>query len=275
MEKRLNDLKEREKELHCMYRVHEALKHEQLHLRDMLKKAADQIPAGWRYPGLCMVKITLEDLTITTDHFFETIICQSADIVVDDNMVGTITVYYSQQPSDSENAFLPEEQHLLNNIAGQFAQAVFIRRLRNTVHYIDAASDKQTDTAFLLKPDSDQHWRWRNKKIRKVVELTDFAYYGIQHVYLIGSVKEANAGPKSDIDLIVHFIGDNEQRSMLKEWMAGWGYALSEYNYEHTGYKVVGSLIDLHILTTKEIREKSNSYAAMVGSLHNSARLIQ
>lgn len=273
MEKRFNDLKEREKELYCMYRVHEALKHEQLHLRDMLKEAVDQIPDGWRYPGLCMVKLSLEDVTITTDHFFETIISQSTDIVVDDNIVGEITVYYSQQPSDSDNAFLPEEQHLLNNIAGQVAQAVFIRRLQNTVHYIDDASGEQTDNA-LLKPDSDQHWRWRDKMIRKVIELSDFAYYGIRHVYIIGSVKEATAGPKSDIDLIVHFIGDHVQKSLLIEWMAGWGYALSEFNYERTGYRVADSLIDLHIVTTDEIRENSNSYAAMIGSLHNSARLI-
>jgi predicted nucleotidyltransferase len=277
MEKKIQDLREREKELNCMYRVHEALKREDLALRDTLKKAIEQIPDGWQFPGLCMVKLELDEYHITTSHFFETNIYQSADIVVDENVVGTIYVYYSQHPSQSktDHDFLPEERHLLNNIAGQIAQAIFIRRLQSTIDYMgEETEDKQADHE-LLRTDSDHHWRWRKKMVESLADLIDFSNYGIVHIYLIGSVKEATSGPKSDIDLLIHIAGDQTKEKLLREWISGWGYALAQINYEKTGYWVEGSLIDLHLIHTEEIQKKSNSYAAMIGSYHNSARLIK
>ncbi len=277
MEKKIHDLREREKELHCIYRVHEALKREDLSLRDALKKAVEQIPDGWQYPGLCMVKLELDDYHITTGHFFETNIFQSADIIVDENVVGTIYVYYSQHPYHSKTtpAFLPEEKQLLNNIAGQIAQAIFVRRLQKTIDYIGKEKENQQAGNTLLRTDSDHHWRWRKKMTEALTDLIDFTYYGIYHIYLIGSVKEATAGPKSDIDLLIHVTGDQTKEKLLKEWISGWGVALSQINYEKTGHWVEGSLVDLHLIHTEEIQNKTNSYAAMIGSLHNSARLIK
>jgi predicted nucleotidyltransferase len=277
MEKKIQELREREKELNCMYRVHEALKREDLALRDALKDAVGHIPYGWRFPGLCMVKLELDEYHITTSHFFETNIFQSADIIVDENVIGTIYVYYSQHPFSSEKtpAFLPEEKHLLNNIAGQIAQAIFIRRLQTTIDYMGKHKDDQQVGAGLLRVDSDHHWRWRKKMVEVLADLIDFSYYGVCHVYLIGSVKETTAGPKSDIDLLIQTTGEQNKEELLREWISGWGYALAQMNYEKTGYWVEGSLIDLHIVHTDDIENKSDSYAAMIGSHHNSARLIK
>ena len=277
MEKKLHDLREREKELQCIYRVHETLKDEESPLRNVLKQAIDQIPDGWQYPGLCMVKLEMEDYHITTTHFFETNIFQSADIIVDDNVVGQISVYYSKEPPNSktESCFLPEEKHLLNNIACQIAQAIFIRRLKRTMDYIDTNTQNQSSQVGLLGTDSDQHWRWRLQMVEKIAEQTDFEYYGVKNIFLIGSVKNANAGPMSDIDLLIHVTDNSKKEEFLKEWIAGWGYALAQINYNKTGHLVDGSLIDLHIVYTEQIRNKTNSYAAMIGSVNNSARLIK
>jgi predicted nucleotidyltransferase len=277
MEKKIQDLREREKELNCMYRVHEALKREDLALRDALRNAIEHIPDGWQYPGLCMVKLELDEYHITTSHFFETNVFQSADIVVDENVVGTIYIYYSQHPSHSQSnpAFLPEERHLLNNIAGQIAQAIFIRRLKSTIEYMGKESKVPSAGSELLKTDSDHHWRWRKKMVEALTDRIDFSYFGIFHIYLIGSVKEATAGPKSDIDLLIHVAGDQAKEKLLKEWISGWGHALAQINYEKTGYWVEGSLIDIHLIYSEEIQNKTNSYASMIGSIHNSARLIK
>ncbi|MGM0498155.1 MAG: nucleotidyltransferase domain-containing protein [Bacteroidota bacterium] len=277
MGKNINDLREREKELQCIYRVNEALKDEEAPLRDVLKRAIDQIPDGWQYPGLCMVKLEMDDYHITTNHFFETNIFQSADIIVDENIVGQIFVYYSGEPSQtqSEPYFLPEEQHLLNDIACQIAQAIFIRRLKQTIDYMETDTQNLSPQVALLGTDSDKHWRWRLQMVEKIADATDFKYYGVKNMYLIGSVKDANAGPMSDIDLLIHVTGDEKKEELLKEWIAGWGYALAQINYDKTGYLVTGNLIDLHIVYTDDIRNKTNSYAAMIGSVNNSARLIK
>ena len=277
MEKKINDLREREKELQCIYKVHEALKDEETPLRDVLKQAIDQIPDGWQYPGLCMVKLEIDDFHITTNHFFETNIFQSADIIVDDNIAGKIFVYYSKEPpkDQSEPCFLPEEKHLLNNIACQIAQAVFIRRLKKTMDFMETASPHQSFQEGLLRSDSDQHWRWRFQTAEMIAEKTDFEYFGVKNIYLIGSVKDAKAGPMSDIDLLIHVTGNSRKEELLKEWIAGWGYALAQINYNKTGYLIDGSLIDLHLIHSEEIQNKTNSFAAMIGSVNNSARLIK
>ena len=272
---KLNDLREREKELRCIYRVHEAVSDENNPLRDVLKKAVDTIPDGWQYPGLCMVRLELDEFTVTTDHFFETNIHQSAEIIVDEEILGSITVYYSQNPCDSEECFIADEQHLLNMIADQVSQTIFNRRLKHTIEYFqNSMTSDEVDQAF-LRTTSDQHWKWRWKMIHSVFEHMDLHVYGVEAVYLIGSVKEATAGPKSDIDLIIHFYGNSRQKELMNTWILAWGKALAYYNYERTGHMLEEGIIDVHYVTTDEIEKKSNSYAAMIGSIHNSARLIK
>jgi hypothetical protein len=56
--------------------------------------------------------------------------------------------------------------------------------------------------------------------------------------------------------------------------MEGWGLGLSELNFVKTGYVFAGSLIDFHIITDEDII-KNTSYAAMIGSTENSARLLK
>lgn len=272
---KLNDLREREKELRCIYRVHEAVSNESKPLRDVLKKAVDTIPDGWQYPGLCMAKLELDEFTVTTNHFFETNIHQSAEIVVDEEVLGKITVYYSKNPCDSVNCFIPEEQHLLNMIADQVSQTIFNRRLRSTVECFQNGQAPSPDKLVSQHSSKDQHWQWRLKMIQRAFEQMDLTLYGVEAVYIIGSVKEAKAGPKSDIDLIIHFHGDVRQKELLNTWVAAWGRALAFHNYDRTGYMLEEGIIDAHYVTTDEIEKKSSSYAAMIGSMHNSARLIK
>ena len=40
----------------------------------------------------------------------------------------------------------------------------------------------------------------------------DAERFGVKGMYLCGSVKNATAGPGSDIDLLVHFSGNAQQR---------------------------------------------------------------
>jgi len=54
----------------------------------------------------------------------------------------------------------------------------------------------------------------------------------------------AAARPGSDIDLLVHFAGTEEQRRDLQLWLEGWSLSLAEMNYLRTGYRSEG-LIDV------------------------------
>ena len=88
--------------------------------------------------------------------------------------------------------------------------------------------------------------------------------------YLIGSTKNATAGPSSGIDLLLHFTGTEEQRRELRLWLEGWSRCLAEINFLRTGYRCEG-LLDVHIITGKDITERS-SYAEKIGAITDPAR---
>lgn len=272
--RRIDDLREREKELNCLYRIMQILKDEEKDIEDILKAVVNEIPYGWRFSGICMVKLIYQDKQFKTPYFYETRWYQSAEIVVDEKVMGEIRVYYAENVTDeSDTLFLPEEYQLLKNIATQVSLFIFNRRLRYTVDYLDEGSYKR-EKKELLPYDSDYHWRWRDKMACVIAERTDFERFGIRAIYIIGSTQEGTAGAGSDLDLLIHADADERQRELIKTWIDGWSKCLAEVNYERTGYHV-NALIDLHLVTTEELKNKKDSFAAMVGSHENSAKLIR
>ena len=61
--------------------------------------------------------------------------------------------------------------------------------------------------------------------------------FGVQALYVFGSTKNATAGPASDIDLLVHFEGDDRQRECLTALARRLEPCLAEMNYLRTGYQ--------------------------------------
>jgi predicted nucleotidyltransferase len=201
---------------------------------------------------------------------------QCAEIVIDNHVSGKIEVCYTQKVFEGEHAFLQEEQKLLNAIAEHLSRYLFHRRLKKTLEQAAAQEgiNEPSVESSLLTYESDEHWKWRLNICEKIARMLDMERLGVEAVYVIGSTKNASAGPGSDIDLLVHFSGTAEQANELRAWTEGWGLGLAELNFLKTGYATIGSLIDLHIITNEDIR-KGDSYAAMIGATDNSARLLR
>lgn len=115
-------------------------------------------------------------------------------------------------------------------------------------------------------------WRWRMRMAERVAAHCDAQRFGIQAFYVIGSTKNATAGPASDIDLLIHFGGSAEQQRGLLDWLGGWSMALEEMNYLRTGYRT-GGLLDVHLVTDADIARRS-SYAVKIGAVTDPARLL-
>ena len=124
--------------------------------------------------------------------------------------------------------------------------------------------DKETNT----------HWQWRFDMALAIAESLDQERYGVKALYLIGSVKTGEAGPCSDIDLLAHCVDDSHKHALLKAWCEGWGHSLAALNECKTEFKTKGSLVDLHIITDRDIKQRS-SFAVMLDSVNNSARLLK
>ena len=92
-------------------------------------------------------------------------------------------------------------------------------------------------------------------------------------MWVFGSTKNATAGPGSDIDLLIHFGGTEEEREEVLLWLEGWSLSLAEINYLRTGYSSSG-LLDVHLVTDKDLREKT-SYAVKIGAVTDAARPLR
>lgn len=270
-------LKEREKEMKCLYKVQEII-NEDLPVDKFLNTIIKHLWGGWQYPNITRVKIIFEDKVYQESGWEETEWVQYAKIIVDDEVLGKIEVYYTQfKQLVTDSPFLPEEQKLLNTIATKIGNYIFHKRLKRTLEVLDAEKKQEgivsESSASILHIESDVHWKWRYEFVNFIAEKMDMERFGVKALYLIGSTKNANAGPASDIDLIVHFKGDTLQELELKAWLEGWGLCLSEMNLLKTGYKTDG-LIDLHIITDEDIKNKT-SFATMIGSITDGAKLIK
>ncbi len=117
---------------------------------------------------------------------------------------------------------------------------------------------------------SDIHWRWRLQSVESIAAQLDPERFGVKSMYILGSTKNATAGPQSDIDILVHFQGTEAQRRELMTWFEGWSLSLSQINYMRTGYKTNG-ILDIHFITDEDI-EKQLGYAARIGAVTDPAR---
>ncbi len=268
----LISLRERAKELQCLYNIEKTLTIDDLSFDKLLIKLTEIIPDGWQFPHLCYAFIEYENNLYGLNSLIESKWAQISEIIVDNNIVGKIVVCYSDKPN-SGDCFLPEEYKLLNTIAGRLSQFIFSNKLKRTIELLSKESLNFKEDQY-LKPISDEHWKWRFRMVENIADKTDFKYYGLKAMYVIGSTKEANAGPGSDIDLLIHFNGTEYQKKLFKAWIDGWNYSLSEFNREKTGYRLKDGIIDLHIITDEDIVQKS-SFAVMIGNVNNSARLLK
>ncbi len=116
----------------------------------------------------------------------------------------------------------------------------------------------------------DQSWRWRHRVAEYIASQLDPSKFGVKSVYLIGSTKNATAGPRSDIDLVVHFSGTQEQKLLLETWLDGWSLCLDELNYMRTGFKT-GGLLDVHYVDDEEVTTRSG-IASKIDAITDPAR---
>ena len=93
----IEDLRERAKELQCLYRVEEALSEETETLGETLERVVRLIPPGWQYPERCAAVIEIDGHTYRSKAFEPTPWSIHADIEVQGRVLGRISVYYLEE----------------------------------------------------------------------------------------------------------------------------------------------------------------------------------
>ena len=143
IEQILRDLQERAKELECLYRIEEILKHDDRTLDETVVAILEAIPQGWQYPATCQARITLEDVTYQSLGFKESMWVQCATINVQRETAGCLEVSYrdSAPPAD-EGPFLSEERRLIDAIADRIGH--FLERQKLEQAFVELELARRT-----------------------------------------------------------------------------------------------------------------------------------
>lgn len=112
------DLRERNKELQCLYSVSELVRKEETSQEDILSASASLLAQAYFYPEITGCRILWEDRESKTENFAPTSWMQTSAIRVRGKEVGKIEVCYLElRPEKDEGPFLKEERKFLDGIA--------------------------------------------------------------------------------------------------------------------------------------------------------------
>jgi DNA-binding CsgD family transcriptional regulator len=113
-------LRERIKELNCLYGISQLAERHLYSLDDLLKELANLLPYSWQYPENTCARILFKGKTYTSDKFQVTNWRQSALIYMYHEPVGECAIFYLEEcPPADEGPFLKEERALLDAVAEQ------------------------------------------------------------------------------------------------------------------------------------------------------------
>nr|MEE4268183.1 hypothetical protein [Candidatus Krumholzibacteria bacterium] len=130
-EKLLGDLKERAKELNCLYEVEKRLNQGDRPLAEVMAEVVEVIGQGWQFPEICVASITIEDRTWESRGFEETPCALTTDIQVQDEVVGKLRVYYTRKcPDEDEGPFLKEEVRLIESLADRMSHYILFKKVQ-------------------------------------------------------------------------------------------------------------------------------------------------
>ena len=138
LDKLIENLEERAKELNCLYAVEETLQDVTADLDQILKKVVNIIPSAMQYAEICRVKIIYQDSIYTSTDFKASPWAISEEITAQDRVVGWIKVHYTEEkPVADDGPFLKEEKRVLNTIARRIGQFAMYQKMRQIYHQMD------------------------------------------------------------------------------------------------------------------------------------------
>jgi hypothetical protein len=118
-------LKERIKELNCLYDISSFRDATDFSLDAVLQTVIDFIPPAFQYPEITCARIIFDRYQFTTKNFKDTRWKLAHEITVNNERIGTLEVcYLEEKPAIDEGPFLKEERNLIGAIAETLAKII-------------------------------------------------------------------------------------------------------------------------------------------------------
>jgi hypothetical protein len=120
-----NRLRERIKELNCLYDISSLKVGTNFSLDDVLQEIVDFIPPAIQYPEIACARIMFDRYEFTTKNFKDTQWKLSQEIKVNNERIGALEVcYLEERPELEEVLFLKAVKNLIASIAESIAQII-------------------------------------------------------------------------------------------------------------------------------------------------------
>ncbi len=155
------NLEDRNKEYDCLFKIEEILNKSSLEYKEAFKLIIGMLPQGMQYPNLTQVKIIFNSEEFSSNGFTETPWYLSSKIVIDDEVLGEIFVYYKKELKKAEiGPFLKQEEKLIRNIASRLGHFILNKRLRDVFNEVSPQIERKKKN---VKPE----WRIILEMLRK------------------------------------------------------------------------------------------------------------
>lgn len=166
IQNQINILRERAKELDCLYKTGEILQDMHAGIDEIFTRLVAAIPQGWQYPEQCRIKISYGKSSVSAPDWQEKQWKISSRFPVDKTVDCTVEVVYLEFAGEGE-AFLPEEQKLLDSITERIGFALQRRQAgQNTPQQVITVAqhtDWRVVIDLLHKSDPDLYMRIARK----------------------------------------------------------------------------------------------------------------
>ena len=115
-------LRERVKELTCLYGISRLAEKTSTTLEEILQGIVELLPPAWLYPEIACARIIIDGNSYITENFQDGPQKQKADIVVEGEHRGVVEMVYTVEKIElDEGPFLKEERKLIDTIAREVA----------------------------------------------------------------------------------------------------------------------------------------------------------
>lgn len=116
------DLRERVKELSCLYSIAHLASQKDVPIGEMLMRVVEGLPSAWLHPEAACAKIVLDGRSYSTSNYMRLRHRQSVPVVINGRSRGYIEVGYpDKRPKKDRGPFLNEERNLLEAVAKELA----------------------------------------------------------------------------------------------------------------------------------------------------------
>ncbi len=123
------DLRERVKEIACLYGICQAAAKPEATLEEVLQRVAELLRRAFQFPEVAEAKVTLGSQGYETPGFGKVIKKIASDVTLDGETRGSLEVGYTEAKGYVEGfVFAPEERNLLDAVAKQFSLIAERRR---------------------------------------------------------------------------------------------------------------------------------------------------